>query len=124
MRTPAVRDISYQVAVAGGGRSANSGEEFQWLIPKEDRIGNSLHDVQIAQNNAVINSAKKYNQGLLFSKPNTPYRGEHEDTFYYALPDFNILGAKHLLPFDFRIAPQWNSRVIYRKQGGTIKSIF
>ena len=122
VRTPATRDISYEVAVAGGGREARPGEEFQWLIPKEDRIGKSLHDVQTAQNKAVINMAKENNQGLLFSRPNTPYRGEHGDVFYYALPDFNIRGAKHILPFDFRMPTQWNSRIIYRKQGGILKA--
>lgn len=113
VRTPRVRDITNEVVVTGG--SSGTPPPFNWLIPKENRIGSTLHDVRLAQNKAVVNEAKKHNQGLLKSDKGSYWRGEeHENYDYFALPDFNVQGAKHLLPYDLRIPRNWNSRNIYK----------
>lgn len=54
----------------------------------------------------VLNDAKSKGEGLLMSEPGAALRDEHGMYGYYALPNFNIRGAKHLLPFDFRMPTQ------------------
>ena len=71
----------------------------------------------------VLDDAQNKGQGLLWSRKDAPLRDEHSSYNYFALPNFNIRNAKHLLPFDFRIPPQWNSRIIYRKNGGIFRNI-
>ena len=123
IRTPTVRDATEEISVLTGLNS----------IPREKQLGENL--VEHYQN--LIKSAQQNNQGLLISKPRFKiesgnrwngfkeqtipiFRDEHEYNTYFALPNFNIRGAKHLLPYDFRVSPQWGSRLIYRKQGGKL----
>lgn len=58
--------------------------------------------------------------GIVKKEMHPMFRDEHSYNTYYALPNFNINGAKHILPFDLRLPTQWNSRIVYRKQGGNI----
>ena len=128
VRTPSVRDITNEVVVTGG--KPGTPPPFNWLIPKESRIGHDLHDVRLAQNKVVVEEAKKHNQGLLKSDRGSYWRGEeHEDYDYFALPDFNVQGAKHLLPYDLRIPRNWKDKNIYRgliplTTGYTLYNIF
>jgi len=46
VRTPSVRDITNEVVVTGG--KPGTPPPFNWLIPKESRIGHDLHDVRLA----------------------------------------------------------------------------
>ena len=39
---------------------------------------------------------------------------EHNNYTYIALPNFNIMGAKHILPYDLRIPRDWKDSNIYR----------
>lgn len=114
VKTPKERDITYQIVTSGGGRPPKQGEELQWFIPKEERIGASLHDVQAKQAKAVVKDAKQKGEGLLRSKANGPYRGEHENYDYFAVPDFNAKNVKHILPYDLRIPRDWTDPNIYR----------
>lgn len=62
----------------------------------------------------VLDDAKKKGEGLLRSDKGAPLRDEHDNYTYYALPNFNIRGAKHLLPYDLRIPRNWKDPNIYR----------
>lgn len=42
------------------------------------------------------------------------FRDEHENYTYFALPNFNIRNAKHLLPYDLRIPRNWTDPNIYK----------
>lgn len=101
----------------------------------------------------VLDDAKLHNQGLLKSEggstngvPGNYLRDEHTHFNYFALPNFNIQNAKHILPYDLRIPRNWldpnifrivvptaltlggagtavhNSQPQYQKQGGPIHS--
>lgn len=69
----------------------------------------------------VLDDAKLYNQGLLKSEggstngiPGNYLRDEHTHFNYFALPNFNIRNAKHILPYDFRVPRDWNDPNIYK----------
>lgn len=64
------------------------------LAGYENRIGMAEHY------NYVLNDAKNKGQGLLMSSPGAVLRDEHSGYTYYALPNFNIRNAKHLLGYD------------------------
>lgn len=42
------------------------------------------------------------------------FRDEHSDYTYFALPNFNIRNAKHIIPYDLRIPRDWSDSNIYR----------
>lgn len=117
VRTPAVRNSSSEISPEMGGEFINVDG-----VPKfknSNYIDREHAALRIRQ---ILDDAELKNQGLLKSDAYSPLReNEHFEYDYYALPNFNIRGAKHILPFDFRIPTQWNSRIIYRKQGGIIK---
>lgn len=62
----------------------------------------------------LLKEAEQKQQGLLKSEADSPLRYEHSQYSYYALPNFNIGGAKHLLPYDLRIPRDWKDKNIYR----------
>ena len=62
----------------------------------------------------LLKEAEQKQQGLLKSEANAPLRDEHSQYSYFALPNFNIQGAKHLLPYDLRIPRNWKDKNIYR----------
>ena len=74
----------------------------------------------------ILNDAKTKKQGLLKSKgetdgePGNYLRDEHDDYSYFALPNFNIRGAKHLLPYDLRLPRNWKDFDLRRKYGGKL----
>ena len=77
----------------------------------------------------LLKEAKQKQQGLLKSEANTPLRDEHSQYSYFVLPNFNIQGAKHLLPYDLRIPRNWKDKNIYRgliplTTGYTLYNIF
>lgn len=115
VRTPSVRDATDEIVVLN---------PFE-TIPVDKRLG-STHSEHYR---ALIKDAELNNQGLIHSKPVLEtrrngtfgkYRDEHEYYDYFALPNFNIQNAKHILPYDFRIPRDWGNPIIYRKQGGKL----
>ena len=60
----------------------------------------------------MVDEANKKNIGLIKSDPNENL--EHEGYTYIALPNFNLMGAKHILPYDLRIPRDWKDPNIYR----------
>ena len=115
VRTPSVRDATDEIVVLN---------PFE-TIPVDKRLG-STHSEHYR---ALIKDAELNNQGLIHSKPVLEtrrngtfgkYRDEHEYYDYFALPNFNIQNAKHILPYDFRIPRDWENPIIYRKQGGKL----
>lgn len=62
----------------------------------------------------LLKEAEQKQQGLLKSEANAPLRDEHSQYSYFVLPNFNIQGAKHLLPYDLRIPRNWKDKNIYR----------
>lgn len=62
----------------------------------------------------VLDDAAKKGEGLLRSNKNAPLRDEHSNYTYFALPNFNLRGIKHLLPYDLRIPRNWKDRNFYR----------
>lgn len=62
----------------------------------------------------LLKEAEQKQQGLLKSEANAPLRDEHSQYSYFVLPNFNIQGAKHLLPYDLRIPRNWKDPNIYR----------
>lgn len=88
---------------------------YRKLIEQAEKEGQEL---LVSYPRFKIEPGDRYNR---FKDQITPmFRDEHENFTYYALPNFNINGAKHILPFDLRLPTQWNSRIVYRKQGGNI----
>ena len=41
-------------------------------------------------------------------------RREHNNYSYYALPNWNLKNAKHILPYDLRIPRNWSDPNIFR----------
>ena len=69
----------------------------------------------------LLNDAQQNNQGVLLSASRSvssggahPFRGEHGHYTYIALPNYNIKGAKHILPYDLRLPRNWNDPNIYK----------
>ena len=71
----------------------------------------------------VLDDAKVKGEGLLKSTKGSVLRDEHDLYDYYALPNFNINGAKSILPYDLNrlTFPFIDRGLIYRKHGGVIK---
>ena len=139
VRTPAVRDMSYEMQVLEPSAPVQYADEFNWLTkskPKltEDKDGfpfieykgekssglasgseqgvvRGLYRDQYSQ---LLKEAEEQNQGLLYSKPNTILRREHNNYPYYALPNWNLKNAKHILPYDLRIPRNWSDPNIFR----------
>ena len=120
VRTPNVKDITYQVAAGGDLRSLNPGESWKWSINLPENAPHYEHKLLIPHYKVLLEEAEKENAGLLKSNANSPFRDEHSSYDYFALPNFNKRNAKHLLPYDFRIPRNWDSSNIYAKKGGRL----
>lgn len=139
VRTPAVRDMSYEMQVLEPAIPVQYADKFNWLTkskPKliEDKDGFPFIDYKGKQSSGLasgseqgvarelyrdqysqlLKEAKEQNQGLLYSKPNTVLRREHNNYSYYALPNWNLKNAKHILPYDLRIPRNWSDPNIFR----------
>lgn len=139
VRTPAVRDMSYEMQVLEPAIPVQYADKFKWLTkskPKliEDKDGFPFIDYEGKQSSGLasgseqgvvrelyrdqysqlLKEAKEQNQGLLYSKPNTVLRREHNNYSYYALPNWNLKNAKHILPYDLRIPRNWSDPNIFR----------
>lgn len=139
VRTPAVRDMSYEMQVLEPTAPVQYADHFNWLTkskPKliEDENGFPLIDYKGKQASGLtsnseqevvrelyrdqysqlLKEAEKQNQGLLYSKPNIILRREHTNYPYFALPNWNLKNAKHILPYDLRIPRNWNDSNIFR----------
>lgn len=139
VRTPAVRDMSYEMQVLEPATPVQYADAFNWLTkskPKliEDKDGFPFIDYKGKQSSGLasgseqgvvrelyrdqysqlLKEAKEQNQGLLYSKPNTVLRREHNNYSYYALPNWNLKNAKHILPYDLRIPRNWSDPNIFR----------
>lgn len=142
VRTPQMRDASKEISVLnddfmvkGGPKVEYHGpirrevldkDGFPLIVDENDNIvadglaGSSDRQAMAQHYRYVLNDAKAKKQGLLKSKgetdgePGNYLRDEHDDYSYFALPNFNIQGAKHLLPYDLRIPRNWKDKNIYR----------
>lgn len=69
----------------------------------------------------VLKDAQQKGEGLLKSAKNSILREEHNQYDYYALPNFNINGAKSILPYDLNRSTSFIDKgFVYRKSGGKI----
>ena len=142
VRSPKVRDATSEISVLGddfltqGGPGKNyygkskivydengfpeflhsDGTRTPALAGHENRLGMAEHY------RYILNDAEAKQQGLLKSNKGSILRDEHTDYDYYALPNFNIRGAKHLLGYDLNY-PLEKSWSLYRKQGGILKRV-
>ena len=144
VNTKAVRDATPEISVLDddfllrGGERTNShavvrlitrGNEHVYVFPDGSEapaeLGQDLRDYMAKHYNYVLNDAKKQNQGLLKSNKGSLLREEHTDYDYYALPNFNLNGAKSILPYDLNrpTIPIIDRGLLYRKQGGILKRI-
>ena len=115
VRTPAVRDMTNEMKTIPGNPNEFEVKPFEWLVPKEQRLGLTEREVLGKQYQELLNQAQINNQGLLKSNKGTFWRGdEHAAYDYFALPNFNLQNIKHLLPYDLRIPRNWNDPNVYR----------
>lgn len=139
VRTPAVRDMSYEMQVLEPTTPVQYADHFNWLTknkPKyvEDKDGfptitykgkeasgsasdseqGVIRELYKDQYSRLLEEAEKQNQGLLYSKPNSILRREHTNYPYYAVPNWNLKNAKHILPYDLRIPRDWTDSNIFR----------
>lgn len=140
VRTPKVRNATNEIAILNENEDAllrgywgstphHSGKLYtnvngqeRWRIGEESIGASKAPRKLLAEHfENVLNDAKVNKEGLIMSEPGAVLRDEHQAYGYYALPNFNIRGAKHILPFDLRTPTQWNSRIIYRNRGGILK---
>ena len=136
VRTPKVRDASREISVLnddflvkGGSKVDYYGpirrevldkDGFPLLVDETGKVvgnglaGSSERSAMAKHYNQVLDKAQSEQQGLLKSDKNSFLRDEHNDYSYFALPNFNIRGAKHLLPYDLRIPRNWGDPNIYK----------
>lgn len=121
-----VNDINAFVVNSKGVR--NSTDEISVLgddfISKQKDFKGIPYDKSrqsIAQHyNTILKDAEQKNQGLLKSNAGARFRDEHEGYDYFALPNYNKQGAKHLLPYDMRIPRNFKDPNIYKTIVGGI----
>lgn len=126
VHTPNVRDASKEISVLSDDFLSM---QNTWRGPK---VLNGEHPTrqQVAEHiQNVLDDAKLNNQGLLKSSKIDPSKGitsdnilreEHGIYDYYAVPNFNLPGVKHVLQYDLRLPRIFSSDNIYFKQGGQI----
>ena len=113
VRTPKVRDSSKEISVLNDDFLVQGGSKVSYYGPVND-VGTSERAKMAKHYREVLNKAQDENQGLLKSNKGSYLRDEHEGYDYFALPNFNIKNAKHLLPYDLRIPRNWNNSNIYK----------
>ena len=115
VRTPEVRNATSEISVLSDDFLSLQ-PQFKGKFKIDHPDAKTLEERQAMAEHYryVLNDAEKKNQGLLKSDANSKFRDEHESSAYYTLPNFNIGGAKHLLPYDLRIPRNWKDRNIYR----------
>lgn len=136
VRTPNMRNASKEISVLnddfiiqGGSKVDYYGpirrkvfdkDGFPQIIDETGKVvgdglaGSSDRSAMAKHYRQVLDKAKNEQQGLLKSNKNSLLRDEHDNYDYFALPNFNIRGAKHILPYDLRIPRDWNSSNIYK----------
>ena len=136
VKTPNMRNASKEISVLnddfifqGGSKVDYYGpirrkildkDGFPQIVDETGKIvgdglsGSSDRSAMAKHYQQVLNKAKNEQQGLLKSDKNSLLRDEHDNYDYFALPNFNIRGAKHILPYDLRIPRDWNSSNIYK----------
>lgn len=115
VNTKSVRDATKEISVANDDFLAM---QPTWKGGSVEANANPTR-LQMAQHyNAVLNDARVKNQGLMRSSRNNQFRDEHYGADYFALPNFNISGAKHLLPYDLRIPRDFGNPNIYKTVAG------
>lgn len=115
-----VNDINAFVVNSKGLRDAT--DEISVLnddfISKQNNfkgIPNDESRQSIAQHyKTILKDAEQKEQGLLKSKAKSKFRDEHDGYDYFALPNFNKQGTKHLLPYDMRIPRDFSNPNIYK----------
>lgn len=116
-RTPNIRDATNEISVLDDDLIVNGFRPSKYI--SKTSSSKSERELMAEHYRGVLNDAKKNQQGLLYSrkaKPGEehPLRDEHENYTYFALPNFNIRNAKHILPYDLRIPRNWTDLNIYR----------
>ena len=115
-----VNDINAFVVNSKGLRDAT--DEISVLnddfISKQNNfkgIPNDESRQSIAQHyKTILKDAEQKEQGLLKSKAKSKFRDEHDGYDYFALPNFNKQGTKHLLPYDMRMPRDFSNPNIYK----------
>ena len=127
-RTPKIRNSDLEISVLNDDRLAmglktKDGKILTgWKGPKTGEIDGpeeAYRELVGKHYSEVLKSAEQRQQGLLKSSGvpvnrDHPLRDEHGHYTYFVLPNFNIRGAKHLLPYDLRVPRNWNDPNIYR----------
>ena len=135
VKTPSTYNMSNQMQVLGQYAALDPRYNFQWLTDETPRAyldkdgfplvsykgndypdlyGNEARPLWADQYRAILDNAQNNNAGLLISEPRSPFRNEHRGYTYAILPNSNIRGAKHILPYDLRIPRNWNDKNIDR----------
>lgn len=136
VRTPNMRNASKEISVLNddfiiqGGSKVNyygpirrkvlDKDGFPQIVDETGKVvgdglaGSSDRSAMAKHYRQVLDKAKNEQQGLLKSDKNSLLRDEHDNYDYFALPNFNIRGAKHILPYDLRIPRDWNNPNIYK----------
>ena len=136
VRTPNMRDATREISVLNDDFLVLNGPKVDYYGPVRRQVldkdgfpllvdekgtvvgnglaGSSERNAMVEHYQQVLNKAQAEQQGLLKSNKNSYLRDEHSGYDYFALPNFNIRGAKHLLPYDLRIPRNWNDPNIYK----------
>lgn len=119
INTGNVRDATMEISPEMGGHfiTIDGKPKFK----NADGVDRSAAAKRIKE---ILNDAQQKGEGLLLSKKDSPLRQqEHTSYDYYALPNFNINGAKSILPYDLNrpTFPFIDRGLLYRKHGGIIK---
>lgn len=128
VRTPNMRDATKEISVLNDDFLVKGGPKVDYYGPVvgNELAGSSERNAMAKHYEQVLNKAREKQQGLLKSNKDSYLRDEHSSYDYFALPNFNIRGAKHLLPYDLRIPRNWNDPNIYKALipiGGTTYGI-
>lgn len=107
VRTPNVRNSTNEIAIM----PSESIPDEQLLSPK---VYNKDASRMANHYAGIVEDAESKQQGLIKSLPNKYRADEHSNYTYFALPNFNIRNAKHILPYDLRIPRNWNDPNIYK----------
>lgn len=130
VRTPYVRDATKEISVLEdeallsnpNGISTYRGR--QTVDPSKHYNTQEIREMIGDHYMQVLQDAMINNEGLLRSNADASLRSEHTLYTYFALPNFNIQNAKHILPYDLRIPVDWSSPNIYKKRGGKLVKYF